>query len=1249
MSPFRRIASLVCAVFFVQSAESSGQGQWIEQTTGGTVAFTSIWGTSSSDIWAVGYNGAISHWDGRQWTVHPSGTTARLMAVWGYDEEHVWVVGEGGLIRFWDGSAWTTQSSPTTFYLHAVWGTAPNNVWAAGVGGYIVHWDGNAWSVQVPGGGNGLGGLWGSDSNNVWTVGGNGTIKKWNGQTWTTQVSGTSVALQDVWGTDANNVWAVSSSIVRWNGSQWAPMSAPNGGQSLYAVWGADANNVWVAGFNGTLLKWNGSSWANQSTNQSFIGYGLWGTDANNVWLAGTAGTILKYVTPPVVTTGSAKAPTPSGVPLTGTANSNGAAGSAYFEWGQTTAYGNTTLAYSIGAGTIDVPVEIAAPLLPGNTYHYRLVVSNAVGVTYGADAVVRPNSPPSPIDDLIHAPPLPGAFNLQVLSNDTDPDGDALSISGVTNGAKGSTTINGPYVAYTPGPDYDGNDSFTYTVSDNLGGYATATVRLANALPQVADESLHPPPGGDPQVLAVLANDLDQDAEDVLTIVAVTQGNAGSVTTNGTTVTYTPGPSYEGSDTFTYTVADGRGGSATGTVLLSNSAPIPHNDSLHAPATLGSFEINVLENDVDPDSGDSISIVAVTHGDSGTVTTDGQTITYTPGAGYDGNDTFYYWISDGRDVATTQVSNSRRGSVSITNLLPSAADDTAQTTRTSISIDVLANDTDSDGDAPLSIAGVTQGKVGSVAIEDGKVTYTPGLGFKASDSFTYEVTDGRGGRVQSSVHISLAAVVTDEVLATGDAVPGEPDGTMFSTFGTPSLNSSGEIAVVGKFTRPSDHRVLSGIYAGLSLQKIARAAEDAPGVPDAEFKSFKDPIINEAGRVAFQATLSKVPASGDSGVWSNVHDGTLRLVARKGDAAPGTNGAKFSKFLSIALPDTNGPVLVATLSHRPGINARNDSAVWTTGSDGALKLLLRKGDLTTIAGTLRTVKDIALFADVSGSPGQRRGFASNGDLLLRLSFTDTTQSLVRANGAGELLELARSRTEAGGIEFASFGIGTLSDSGEATFKATVLPTSPGAKVPKWSVVARASESGVLQQLSPGDSAFPPIEGALLKSIQDPVAADDGTFAFVAKMESGAGGVTVNNDTVLCTGQPDGAISVRLREGDSAPGITGSKMSGFLSIALIDRRGLAFVGSVSGERGEVTKLNDRGLWAEDRNGELQLLVREGASLEVNGTPKKVKSFTVLSAVTGSPSQGHSYTANGGFAYRTLFTDGSQAILAVWVP
>jgi hypothetical protein len=257
-----------------------------------------------------------------------------------------------------------------------------------------------------------------------------------------------------------------------------------------------------------------------------------------------------------------------------------------------------------------------------------------------------------------------------------------------------------------------------------------------------------------------VLANDSDADG-DALTITSVSKPQFGAATTNGQTVTYTPNANFIGNDTFSYVVSDGKGGTATGSVSITvngpggpNQAPIAANDS--ATTTAGvAVTIDVLANDSDPD-GDALTITIDGPPSHGTAIVNSGKVVYTPQPGFTGTDSFTYIISDGKGgAATATVTVTVTGSGN-PNRAPTAANDSATTTAgVAVTIDVLANDTDPDGDA-LSIASVTEPTNGTATVENGRVVYTPNAGFVGSDSFTYTITDGKGGSATATVTITV-------------------------------------------------------------------------------------------------------------------------------------------------------------------------------------------------------------------------------------------------------------------------------------------------------------------------------------------------------------------------------------------------------------------------------------------------------------------------------------------------------------
>ncbi len=257
-------------------------------------------------------------------------------------------------------------------------------------------------------------------------------------------------------------------------------------------------------------------------------------------------------------------------------------------------------------------------------------------------------------------------AVTIPVLSNDYDADSDSLSITG-TSGVNGSAQISGGNIVFTPSYGFSGTETFSYSISDGNGGSDTATVSVivesvaTNTAPVAANDSASTDENTS-VTIPVLSNDYDADG-DSLSITSVSGVN-GSAQISGGSIVFTPATGFSGTETFSYSVADGNGGSDSASVTItvyaapvsSNSAPVAVNDSV-TMSSVSAITVPVLNNDWDPEN-DSISIASVTQGSKGSVriNSDG-TVTYTPGRRFKNGDTFNYTISDGEKTASASVS----------------------------------------------------------------------------------------------------------------------------------------------------------------------------------------------------------------------------------------------------------------------------------------------------------------------------------------------------------------------------------------------------------------------------------------------------------------------------------------------------------------------------------------------------------------------------------------------------------------
>ena len=145
-----------------------------------------VWAASSSNAFAAGgggYDGRFYHYDGSTWSSMTTGTTSYLSDIWGSSDTDIFAVGEAGTVCHYDGSKWAVMPTETNNNLLGVWGSSSTDVYAVGDSGTILHYDGVQWNVVPSMTQNQLTGVWGSSDRDVYVVG--GIILHYDGQTWT--------------------------------------------------------------------------------------------------------------------------------------------------------------------------------------------------------------------------------------------------------------------------------------------------------------------------------------------------------------------------------------------------------------------------------------------------------------------------------------------------------------------------------------------------------------------------------------------------------------------------------------------------------------------------------------------------------------------------------------------------------------------------------------------------------------------------------------------------------------------------------------------------------------------------------------------------------------------------------------------------------------------------------------------------------------------------------------------------------
>ena len=394
------------------------------------------------------------------------------------------------------------------------------------------------------------------------------------------------------------------------------------------------------------------------------------------------------------------------------------------------------------------------------------LVSDNNGGTATGiiSVTVLNINVAPVALDDTANTQENT-AVNINVLANDSDIDGDTLvvlnaTVSNPTNGTVSANADN--TLLFTPTTNFNGNASVNYTISDNNGGIASATVTVnvisVNSTPVAVND--YATTDEDTLVtINVLANDSDVDG-DALMVTDPTATNGTVSVSLDSSIDYLPNANFNGSDTISYNVNDGNGAtdSATVTVTITavNDAPIGVADTAVTNED-NAINIIVLANDTDIDTNATALTVTAVLATNGTTTVlPNQTIDYNPTLNFNGVDTISYTVND-------DLGGSSSTTVSLTivaqNDAPVAVDDTSSTDEdTLVAINVLANDSDIDGDT-LSID-AAQANSGTVTVNaDNSLSYTPISNFNGADTISYTLIDVGGLTVSASVAVTVNPV----------------------------------------------------------------------------------------------------------------------------------------------------------------------------------------------------------------------------------------------------------------------------------------------------------------------------------------------------------------------------------------------------------------------------------------------------------------------------------------------------------
>jgi hypothetical protein len=305
----RRLRFVVLSACFLGCPdEPEPKAEWQLVASGQAAALLSVWGTSSTDVWAVGGDAldgsgpTVLHFDGEEWTRLPTGEAqGNLWWVFGFADGPVYMGGEGGMmVRFADGE-FTTMATPGTGTVYGIWGASPEAVWAVGgdsesIGGFAWRLEGDAWVDEpLPDGVSDVAAIWkayGTAADEMWLVGSNGVSLHFDGSTFTPGDTGVGSSLFTVHAVDGRYAAVGGSAtgiIVENEGEEWVivtPDSAPPG---LSGVTLGEHDTGVAVGSYGTVLSRSAEGWAAEELGFNVAAnlHGSWIDEVGGFWVVG--------------------------------------------------------------------------------------------------------------------------------------------------------------------------------------------------------------------------------------------------------------------------------------------------------------------------------------------------------------------------------------------------------------------------------------------------------------------------------------------------------------------------------------------------------------------------------------------------------------------------------------------------------------------------------------------------------------------------------------------------------------------------------------------------------------------------------------------------------------------------------------------------------------------------------------------------------------------------------------------------
>jgi VCBS repeat-containing protein len=540
-----------------------------------------------------------------------------------------------------------------------------------------------------------------------------------------------------------------------------------------------------------------------------------------------------------------------------------------------------------------------------------------------------------------------------------TDVETNALTYTVVTSSAHGSLSGTAPNLTYTPSTNYYGSDSFTFKANDGTADSAATTVSITvtavNDAPVAQAQSLFVAEDT-PKAITLLATDVETNA---LTYTVVSNPTNGVLSGTAPNLIYTPSPTYNGPDSFTFKANDGALDSAVVTVSLSviiNNAPVANSQSV-TNAEDTSVAITLTATDVESNA---LTYAIGTGPSHGTLSGSAPNVTYMPATNYFGSDSFTFKANDGtKDSAPATVSIT----VTAVNDVPSAQAQSVTTAEdTAKAITLAATDPESD---PLTYAIVTDPLHGALTGTAPNVTYMPATNYFGSDSFTFRASDASVTSSPVTVSITVTAV-NDAPVAQSQSVSTTEDTAKSITL--IATDADGNTLTYVVINAPTN-----GTLSGSAPNVTYTPATNFYGSDSFTFSAFDGTVTGNIATVSIEVTsVNDAPVAQSQSV-STAEDTSKAITLVATDAE--TNALSYSVMTGPTHGSLSGTA--PNVTYTPATNYYGSDSFTFSAFDGTVT-----GNIATVSITVTAVNDAPV--------AQAQGVYTSEDIAKAITLTAT-------------------------------------------------------------------------------------------------------------------------------------------------------------------------------------------------------------------------------------------------------------------